>query len=129
MLSNAFTFNAVPASIVHAGGEPVLVECDENFCIDLADLERQVVATGAKYLVLSYMRGRIPDMDAVMELVAKHELYLIEDAAHAYGTEWEGRKIGSFGKSSTISTQALTVTRNPNPEPEGKIRTRTQFEG
>jgi len=72
----------------------------------LIDLERQIDQTGAKYLVLSYMRGRIPDMDAVMALVKKHDLYLIEDAAHAYGTEWRGRKVGSFGRSSTISTQA-----------------------
>lgn len=45
-------------------------------------------------------------MDAVMALVAKYDLYLIEDSAHAYACEWNGTKIGAFGQSSTMSTQA-----------------------
>lgn len=106
VLSNAFTFNAVPSSIVHAGGTPILVECDNMFLIDLDDLAEKAEATGAKYLVLSYMRGRIPDMDAVLELCNRYGLYLIEDAAHAYGCEWNGQKIGTFGHSATMSTQA-----------------------
>jgi len=62
-----------------------------------------------KFLVLSYMRGRIPDMDAVMALCERLGLYLIEDSAHAYGCEWKGRKIGTFGRSSTLSTQANKI--------------------
>ena len=52
------------------------------------------------------MRGRVPDMDAVMEIVDRFGLYLIEDAAHAYGCEWKNQKIGTFGKIATMSTQA-----------------------
>merc|ERR1711953_1022185 len=88
VLSNAFTFNAVPSAIAHAGGRTVLVECTANMVIDLEDLEQKALATGAKFLVLSYMRGRIPNMDDVMELCDRLGLYLVEDAAHAYGCEW-----------------------------------------
>jgi len=109
VLSNAFTFNAVPCAIHHAGGKAVLVECTESLVVDLADLEAKAIESGAKYLVLSYMRGRIPNMDAVMALCEKHGLYLIEDSAHAYGCEWKGQKIGTFGRSSTMSTQANKV--------------------
>jgi len=109
VLSNAFTFNAVPSAIAHAGGRTVLVECTETMVIDLADLETKAKATGAKYFVLSYMRGRIPDMDKIMALCDELGLYLIEDSAHAYGCEWRGRKIGTFGRSSTISTQANKI--------------------
>lgn len=70
---------------------------------------RQAIATGAKFLVLSYMRGRIPDVDKVMALCERLGLYLIEDAAHAYGCEWKGRMFGTFGRSSTISTQANKI--------------------
>jgi len=44
-----------------------------------------------------------------MAICEKHGLYLIEDAAHAYGCEWKGKKIGTFGWSSTMSTQANKV--------------------
>merc|ERR1719428_2826895 len=44
-----------------------------------------------------------------MALCERHGLYLIEDAAHAYGCEWKGKKIGTFGRSSTMSTQANKV--------------------
>jgi len=109
VLSNAFTFNAVPSAIEHAGGRTVLVECTETMVIDLDDLEKKAIATGAKYFVLSYMRGRIPDMDKIMAMCEKLGLYLIEDSAHAYGCEWKGRKIGTFGRSSTISTQSNKI--------------------
>merc|ERR1711953_594663 len=55
------------------------------------------------------MRGRIPNMDRIMAICEKFGLYLIEDSAHAYGCEWNGRKIGTFGNSSTISTQANKI--------------------
>lgn len=109
VLSNAFTFNAVPSAIVHAGCKTVLVECTDTMVIDLEDLERKAIASGSKVLVLSYMRGRIPNMDKVMALCDKLGLYLVEDSAHAYGCEWKGRKIGTFGKSSCISTQANKI--------------------
>jgi len=106
VLSNSFTFNAVPSAIVHANMQPVLVECDELYLIDLDDLEKQAVESGAKLLVLSYMRGRIPNMDRVMEMCDRLGLYLIEDSAHAYGCEWNGKKIGTYGRSACMSTQA-----------------------
>eukprot|EP00941_MAST-03F_sp_MAST-3F-sp1_P001000 g1000.t1 len=106
VLTNAFTFNAVPSAIAHAGCKTVLVECTQTYTIDLDDLEAKIKETGSKCLVLSYMRGRIPDVDAVVALCKKYDVYLIEDAAHAYGCEWKGRKIGSFGRASCHSTQA-----------------------
>ncbi len=62
--------------------------------IDLDDLEKKIKSTGSKCFVLSYMRGRVPDVDAVVKLCEEHGVYLIEDAAHAYGCEWKGKKIG-----------------------------------
>jgi dTDP-4-amino-4,6-dideoxygalactose transaminase len=106
ILTNAFTFNAVPASIVHAGCAPVLVECTDTYTIDLIDLERKIESSGSKVLILSYMRGRIPDIDEVLKICRRNDIYLIEDAAHAYACEWKGKRIGSFGQSACVSTQA-----------------------
>lgn len=109
--SNSFTFNAVPSAIVNAGFKPTFVQTTPMLTIDWDDLERQIkedTAAGKKHkvLVLSYMRGRIPDMDAILRICKEHNVWLLEDNAHGYGAEWKGRKIGNFGLVSAISTQA-----------------------
>jgi len=111
VFSNAFTFNAVPSAVHNAGFSVVLVETLPNLTVDLDDLEKKIKsesAAGNKNMVfcLSYMRGRIPDMDRVLELCAEYEMALLEDNAHGYGCEWRGKKIGAFGVVSTISTQS-----------------------
>ncbi len=109
VLTNSFTFNAVPSSIVHAGCTPVLVETDRTLNIDLDDLERKMVDHQADCLVLSYMRGRVPDIDRVLALCKKHGVRLIEDIAHALGVKWKGQPVGSFGLASGTSTQAHKI--------------------
>jgi dTDP-4-amino-4,6-dideoxygalactose transaminase len=62
------------ATKVKAGCKPTLVEISENYSICLDDLEKKIVETGAKFLVLSYMRGHVPDMDRLMEIVEKYDI-------------------------------------------------------
>ncbi len=107
VLVNAFTLAPVPGAIAHAGGEPVFVDITERTVIDVADLERKAEATGARYLMLSYMRGHIPDMDAVMKVCRKYDLIVIEDCAHTMGAGWDGRLTGSFGRVACFSTQTF----------------------
>jgi hypothetical protein len=57
-------------------------------------------------LVLSYMRGRIPNMDRVMDICKRYDVKVLEDNAHGYGAAWKGRMMGNFGLVSIISTQA-----------------------
>ena len=59
--TNAFTFHAVPL-IHHARAEPVLVEIEPRVGMDAEDLDR-MTESGAKVLLMSYMRGHVPDMD------------------------------------------------------------------
>ena len=61
--------------------------------------------SGAKYLLLSYMRGHIPDMEKLMSVCAEHDLCLIEDCAHTMGAKWRGIRSGNFGKVAAFSTQ------------------------
>mmetsp|Transcript_6487 Transcript_6487/g.10387 ORF Transcript_6487/g.10387 Transcript_6487/m.10387 type:complete len:472 (+) Transcript_6487:36-1451(+) len=111
--SNSFTFNAVPSAIVNAGFSPTFIQTSRSLTIDLDDLERQAkadlaagIARGSMILVLSYMRGRVPDMDRVLEICKTYNILLLEDNAHGYGVEYNGRKAGSFGLVSTISMQS-----------------------
>jgi dTDP-4-amino-4,6-dideoxygalactose transaminase len=95
----------VPGAIVNAGGQPVFVETTRDLVLDLDDLERKAGATGARFLLMSYMRGHLPDMDAVAEVVCRHGLTVVEDCAHTMGATWKGRRSGSFGVAGCFSTQ------------------------
>jgi dTDP-4-amino-4,6-dideoxygalactose transaminase len=107
VLVNAFTLAPVPGSIAHAGAEAVLVDVNAAYTIDLDDLERKAASSGARFLMLSYMRGHIPDMDAVMEVCGRHNLIVIEDCAHTMGARWDGRLSGTFGTVACFSTQTF----------------------
>ncbi len=107
VLMNAFTLAPVPGSIVHAGAEPVFVDITDRFHIDLADLRRQHEATGTRWLLLSYMRGHIPDVDEVMAVCDELGITVIEDCAHTMGGAWDGRPTGTFGIAGCFSTQTF----------------------
>ncbi len=105
VLSNAFTLAPVPGAIDNAGGRAVLVEIDENYRVDLDHLAHQMTTSGARFLLLSHMRGHIADMDAIVALCEQHGVTLIEDCAHTMGAAWRGRRSGNFGKIACFSTQ------------------------
>ncbi|HEX7074746.1 MAG TPA: DegT/DnrJ/EryC1/StrS aminotransferase family protein [Hyphomicrobiaceae bacterium] len=105
VLTNAFTLAPVPGAIVNAGGRAIFVETTRDLVIDLDDLERKASASKARFLLLSHMRGHMPDMDALLALVVRRGLILIEDCAHTMGASWDGRKSGSFGLAGCFSTQ------------------------
>lgn len=107
VLIPAFTFAAVPSSIVHADCTPILVECGEDYRIDLADFEAKV--DGADAVMISHMRGHTSDMNAVMALADARGLPVIEDAAHSLGTTWDGRNIGTIGRVGCFSFQSYKL--------------------
>jgi len=105
ILTNAYSLAPVPGAIVNAGAEPVLVEITKDYTIDFEDLEKKAKAGRAKFLLLSHMRGHMPDMDVISDICRRYGLSLIEDCAHTMGAEWNGRPSGSFGKAACYSTQ------------------------
>ncbi|MBN8631424.1 MAG: aminotransferase class I/II-fold pyridoxal phosphate-dependent enzyme, partial [Rhodobacterales bacterium] len=105
VLSNAFTLAPVPGAIASLGAKPVFVEVTEDLTIDLAHLEAQAAASGAKVLLLSHMRGHVGDMDAIMGLCDRLGLKVIEDCAHTMGARWKGVASGRHGAVGCYSTQ------------------------
>ena len=97
VLVNAFTLAPVPGAIAHAGAAATLVDVTDAYVIDIDDLDRKAATSGARFLMLSYMRGHIPDMDALMQVCRRHKLIVIEDCAHTMGARWDGRLSGTFG--------------------------------
>ena len=107
VLIPAFTFAAVPSSVVHADCEPVLVEVGANYRVDMEDFARKLPGAGA--VMISHMRGHTSDMDAIMELCDAAGIPVIEDAAHSLGTVWDGRNIGTIGKVGCFSFQSYKL--------------------
>ncbi|NGQ89790.1 aminotransferase class I/II-fold pyridoxal phosphate-dependent enzyme [Rhodobacter sp. HX-7-19] len=107
VLIPAFTFAAVPSSIVHADCIPVLVEVGENYRVDMADFEAKLADASA--VMISHMRGHTSDMDAIMALADARGIPVIEDAAHSLGTTWNGRNIGTIGKVGCFSFQSYKL--------------------
>ncbi|WP_417409339.1 DegT/DnrJ/EryC1/StrS family aminotransferase [Hoeflea sp.] len=105
VLTNGFTLAPVPGAITAAGGKPLLLEITQDLVIDLEDLERKAKTSGARFLLLSNMRGHLADMERLDGIVRKHDLILIEDCAHTMGASWNGRKSGNFGLAGCFSTQ------------------------
>lgn len=109
VLTNAFTFTAVPSAIEHAGGKCVYVETEWGLRIDMEDLEKKMKSSGAKYFMISHMRGKIADLDKAKELCDKYGIYMIEDAAHSIGVLWKGKHTGHHGNIACISSQSYKV--------------------
>lgn len=116
VFTNAFTFTAVPSSIVHAGATPVYVECTDKYVIDPDDLEKQIAAhPDAKCFVLSHMRGHIAHMERIEQICEDAGIYLIEDCAHSLGCTWtrsgEDKKtqVGHFGRIACFSSQSYKM--------------------
>jgi dTDP-4-amino-4,6-dideoxygalactose transaminase len=107
VLIPAFTFAAVPSSVVHADCVPVLAECGDNYRIDMVDFAAKLPDVDA--VLISHMRGHTSDMDAIMDLCTAADIPVIEDAAHSLGTTWNGRKIGTIGRIGCFSFQSYKM--------------------
>ncbi len=105
VLANAWTLAPVPGAMHNAGGVPVLVEIDDAWHIDVADLRAKAERSGAKFLMLSHMRGHIADMEAVCKVCDDFGILMIEDCAHTMGARWRGVRSGNFGRVACFSTQ------------------------
>ena len=106
VLVNAFTLAPVPGAVAHASAQPVFVEIDDGYKIDLADLDHKEAKSGARVLLLSHMRGHICDMDELMAICSRRGLMVIEDCAHTMGAKWGGRFTGTFGAAGCFSLQS-----------------------
>lgn len=105
VMTNAFTLSPVPGAVAAVNGLPVLVECTTDLVIDLEDLQAKIASSGARVLLLSLMRGHLPDMDRLSEICRAAGVTLIEDCAHTMGASWNGRMSGNFGIAGCFSTQ------------------------
>ncbi len=109
VITTPLTFAATVNAIVHAGATPVLADIDyDTMNIDPAAVAAAVTPRTRAILPVHFA-GRPCDMDALLDLAARHDLMVIEDCAHAIETEYHGRKAGTLGDFGCFS---FYVTKN-----------------
>ncbi|RME86417.1 MAG: DegT/DnrJ/EryC1/StrS family aminotransferase [Caldilineae bacterium] len=108
----AYTFQATAAAPLAAGAIPVIVDVDPNtYCIDPAAVEAAITER-TRAVIPVHLGSQMADMDAIMDIAERHDLIVIEDAAHAHGARWRGHgagTIGHFGSFSLQSSKILTT--------------------
>jgi len=109
VITTPLTFCATANSIIQTGAKPVFVDVDrETMNIDVQQIE-QAITKRTKAIMPVHLAGRPCEMDAIMRLAKKYNLFVIEDAAQALGAEYKGKKIGSIGDLTCFS---FYVTKN-----------------
>lgn len=116
----SFTFCATANVIVHAGAKPIFADIDPvSLCIDPVSVEK-LITPNTKAMMIVHYGGRPADMDRLTEIANKHNITIIEDAAHAVYTQYKGKLIGSHGNLTSFSFYA---TKNIATAEGGMITT------
>ncbi|MGH2947766.1 MAG: DegT/DnrJ/EryC1/StrS family aminotransferase [Solirubrobacteraceae bacterium] len=106
VLVPAMTFASCANVVEHLGAQPVLVDCRPD--TGLIDLDHAAahVSTRTVALMPVHLGGHPVDLDAVNAFRDRHGVAVVEDAAHAIGAEWRGRRIGAHGNPTSFSFHA-----------------------
>lgn len=99
----SFTFVSTANAFVSHGATPVFVDIDRsNLNLDL-DLVEQAITSKTKAIVAVHYAGHACDLNRLKRICEKHKLFLIEDAAMAFGNQFEGQPLGTIGDFGVIS--------------------------
>jgi dTDP-4-amino-4,6-dideoxygalactose transaminase len=103
VITTPFTFFATAETVSQLGATPVFVDIDpKTYNIDVNQI-REKITPRTKAIIPVHIFGQPADMDEIMEIAREHNLYVLEDAAQAMGSEYKGKKIGSIGHAATFS--------------------------
>ncbi len=121
VITTAMTWPATVNTILHAGGEAVLVDVEpETLNLDACLVERKLTPR-TRAIVPVHFAGQPCDMDAIGEIARTRGLRIVEDAAHAVGAEYRGHRIGSIGDAAVFSFHPI---KNITTGEGGMITTR-----
>ena len=97
------TYVATAFAVSYCGATPVFVDIDPKTYNLTAELVEKKVTDKTKAILPVHLYGHVVDMDPIMELAEKHNLWVLEDASHAHGAKYKGRRTGSLGHAGAIS--------------------------
>jgi len=103
VITTAMTFAATSNVVVHCGATPVFADINgSTMNIDPSSIEQKITPK-TKAIMPVHFAGQPCEMDEILDIARRHNLFVIEDAAHALGAEYKGRKIGSIGNATAFS--------------------------
>lgn len=103
VITTPYTFFATAGSIWRVGAKPVFVDIEaDTYNIDTTKIAAEITKK-TKAIMPVHLYGQMADMDPILALAKKHNLYVIEDAAQAIGSTQNGRKAGSLGTTGCFS--------------------------
>ena len=99
------TFVASASAVLSVNATPVIVDIDpDTLCIDTAAAEAAITPR-TRAIIAVHVAGAVCDLDLLVPLCERNGLHLIEDCAHAHGSQWRGRGVGSHGSLGSFSMQ------------------------
>jgi len=98
------TFIATATAALRVGATPVFADIGADYNINPKRVE-EALSERTRAIIAVHFGGRPADMDAISSLAAKHHLLVVEDAAHAHGASWRGRRVGTLGDIASFSFQ------------------------
>ncbi len=120
VITTPFTFVSTANVIIQAGAEPVFVDIKKDtYDIDPEQIKKAITPRTKAIMPVHYA-GQPCDIEAILDIAKKHNLFVIEDAAHAIGAEYKNKKIGTFGTTTCFSFYA---TKNMTTCEGGAIAT------
>jgi hypothetical protein len=97
-----YTFFATASAVVEANATPIFVDVErDTFNIDPAAIEAAITKR-TRAIIPVHLGGLPCDMDAIMAIAQRHGLVVIEDAAHAHGSEYKGKRVGAIGTHGVV---------------------------
>lgn len=103
VITTPLTFAATLNTIVLAGGKPVLIDIDPHTLNMDINLLEAAITKRTRVILPVHFAGLSVDLDPLYDIANRHGLRVLEDAAHAIGTEYKGKRIGSFGDTHVFS--------------------------
>ena len=103
VITVAATFMATAEAVSYCGAKPVFVDVDEETYTMAPALLERAITPRTKAIIPVHLYGQMADMDSIMEIARRHNLYVIEDACQAHGADYKGRKAGSIGHAGCFS--------------------------
>lgn len=101
-----YTFIATASVVVEANCVPVFVDIDpDTYNLDPSKIE-EAITSRTKAIIPVHFAGQACNMDEIMRIATKHNLFVLEDAAHGHGGEYKGKKLGSIGHAGSFSFQS-----------------------